>query len=74
MVSFGNFAKIAGFYESFHLGTMHGYLFSLRRLTKFDFPSQTSNKTCLKGASKFVHVSRIGENSHFSHWDIHSPK
>ena len=47
MVSFVNFARIANTCVGFHLGTLHGYFFSPRRLAKFEFPIRISNKTCL---------------------------
>ena len=48
MISFVNFARIASICVGFHLGTLHGYLFSQRLLAKFEFPARISNKTCLK--------------------------
>ena len=47
MISFVNFARIASMCVGFHLGTLHGYLFSQRPLAKFEFPARISNKTCL---------------------------
>ena len=47
MVSFVNFARIASLCVGFHLGTLHGYIFSLRLLAKFEFPARISSKTCL---------------------------
>ena len=47
MISFVNFARIASLGVGFHLGTLHGYFFSIRLLAKFEFPARTSNKTCL---------------------------
>ena len=48
MISFVNFARIASICVGFDLGTLHGYFFLLRLLTKFEFPARISNKTCLK--------------------------
>ena len=62
MVSFINFAKIASICVGFHLGTLHGYFFVLRVLTKFEFPPRISNKTCLN--KPFLHILDNFQNAY----------
>ena len=56
IISFANFARIASICVGYHLGTLHGYFFSLRLLAKFEFPARMSNKTCLNLLYRFVRV------------------
>ena len=54
----------------FHLGTLMGYLSSLRLLAKFEFPTRTSNKICLKWPTEIIQINNFSFNGPYSSFHL----